>query len=124
MFPNRSEISPEPVSSFQGAVGCPLISTEPEPVSAFTAPWTFSSLISPDPVPATPAAEQILIASDRAYATACARSTGALLGHVGTLDVARDLEELRMALGDLAVQRCFLRRLKRDFKRRMMQAGQ
>ena len=45
--------SPEPVSSFHGAVGCPLISSVPEPVSAFTAPCTFSSLISPEPVPAT-----------------------------------------------------------------------
>jgi len=54
----------------------------------------------PDPVPQTPAAEQTLLASDRAYAQSCARSAGALLAHVGTLDVARDLEELRQALGD------------------------
>jgi len=54
----------------------------------------------PDPVPSTPAAEQVLVSSDRAYGEACGRSAGALLAHVGTLDVARDLEELRMALGD------------------------
>ena len=53
-FPSFNEISPEPVSSFQGAVGCPLISTVPEPVSAFTAPCTSASLISPEPVPKYP----------------------------------------------------------------------
>jgi len=54
----------------------------------------------PDPVPQTPGAEQALLAADRAYAASCARAAGALLAHVGTEDVARDLEQLRLALGD------------------------
>jgi pimeloyl-ACP methyl ester carboxylesterase len=53
-----------------------------------------------DPVPATPEARAVLVAADRAYAQACARGAGALLGHIGTTDVARDLEQLRKALGD------------------------
>ena len=55
---------------------------------------------APDPVPQTPAAEQALLAADRGYAQSCLKSAGALLSHMGTLDVARDMEELRLALGD------------------------
>jgi len=54
----------------------------------------------PDPVPATQAARDALVAEDRAYASACARATGDLLAHVGTTDVARDLDLIRAALGD------------------------
>lgn len=54
----------------------------------------------PDPVPPTMAAAAPLLAADRAYAAACAAGSGDLLAHVGTLDVARDLESLRQALGD------------------------
>jgi len=54
---------------------------------------------TPDPDPQTPAAAAVLLAADQDYAAACAHSAGALLAHMGTLDVARDVEELRMALG-------------------------
>ena len=54
-----------------------------------------------DPVPQTPAARQALLASDRAYAASCLHGSGALLlGHVGTVDVARDMDQLRQAVGD------------------------
>src|ERR1700723_1312259 len=52
-FPTRRLILPDPVSSFHGAVGWPLISSVPDPVSAFNDPWTLSSRIDPEPVPAT-----------------------------------------------------------------------
>ena len=56
---------------------------------------------SPDPVPTTPAGEDALLAVDRAYAAACLHGSGQiLLDHVGTVDVARDLESLRRAVGD------------------------
>jgi pimeloyl-ACP methyl ester carboxylesterase len=55
----------------------------------------------PDPVPQSAAAQQVLVASDQDYAQACIHTSGAdLLAHVGTVDVARDLESLRQALGD------------------------
>jgi pimeloyl-ACP methyl ester carboxylesterase len=54
----------------------------------------------PDPVPATTAAERALVAGDRAYAAACQKYSGALLPFVGTVDVARDLDRIRAALGD------------------------
>jgi len=55
---------------------------------------------APDPVPPTMMAAAPLIAADQAYAASCAASSGDLLAHVGTLDVARDLEGLRQALGE------------------------
>jgi pimeloyl-ACP methyl ester carboxylesterase len=54
----------------------------------------------PDPDPQTPGAIATLLAADRDYADACARAGGALLAHLGTADVARDMEELRIAVGD------------------------
>lgn len=53
-----------------------------------------------DPVPVTPEGRATLIDADRGYAQACAQRAGALLGRIGTTDVARDLEQLRKALGD------------------------
>ncbi|MGZ6967274.1 MAG: alpha/beta hydrolase [Acidimicrobiia bacterium] len=53
-----------------------------------------------DPIPTTPEARAALINADRGYAQACAQHAGALLAHMGTTDVARDLEQLRKALGD------------------------
>jgi pimeloyl-ACP methyl ester carboxylesterase len=53
-----------------------------------------------DPVPTTPEAKAALIAADRGYADACAKGAGVLLGYIGTTDVARDIEQLRKALGE------------------------
>lgn len=53
-----------------------------------------------DPVPTTPEARDTLIDANRGYAQACARAAGPLLGFIGTVDVARDLEQLRKALGE------------------------
>jgi pimeloyl-ACP methyl ester carboxylesterase len=51
-------------------------------------------------VPITPEARAALIDANRGYARACAARAGILLPHVGSTDVARDLEQLRKALGD------------------------
>lgn len=53
-----------------------------------------------DPVPTTPEARTTLVDADRGYAQACARAAGPLLGFIGTTDVARDLDQLRKALGE------------------------
>ncbi|HZQ56594.1 MAG TPA: alpha/beta hydrolase [Acidimicrobiales bacterium] len=55
---------------------------------------------TPDPDPQTADAQRVLLDADRAYADACGRAGGDLLAHLGTADVARDLDELRAALGD------------------------
>ncbi|QCX74288.1 Carboxylesterase A precursor [Streptomyces sp. YIM 121038] len=52
------------------------------------------------PVPRTAAARAQALADARAEATACRRGSRGLLQHVGTRDVARDLDVLRAALGE------------------------
>ncbi|WP_206664142.1 alpha/beta hydrolase [Thermomonospora catenispora] len=53
----------------------------------------------PDPVPATLAHEKKLVGLARAYALSCGDAHGDVLGHLSTKDVARDLEQIRIALG-------------------------
>ncbi len=56
-----------------------------------------------DPVPTTPAARQALLSNDRAFAAQCQHYSGTILPFVGTVDVARDLDRIRAALGDGAL---------------------
>ncbi|HUI04472.1 MAG TPA: alpha/beta fold hydrolase, partial [Acidimicrobiales bacterium] len=67
-------------------------STHPQPPSA-QGPL-------PDPVPTSSAAQQALIANDKAYAADCEKVSGGLLPYVGTVDAAQDLDRVRLALGD------------------------
>jgi len=54
----------------------------------------------PDPVPTTPAQESSTIGGLRQYAEACEKNSANILPHVGSVDAARDMEQLRRALGD------------------------
>jgi pimeloyl-ACP methyl ester carboxylesterase len=54
----------------------------------------------PDPIPETKAEQASTIANMRQFAADCEKASGALLDFVGTVDVARDLDRLRVALGD------------------------
>ena len=58
------------------------------------------ALLAEDPVPDTAADKQQLIAGAHEFADGCGATSGDILGHVGTTDVARDLDVLRAALGD------------------------
>jgi len=53
-----------------------------------------------DPDPHTPAEEAALIAGVKELAAGCERQSGALLPFVATVDVARDVDTLRAALGE------------------------
>ncbi|MGW7440716.1 alpha/beta fold hydrolase [Streptomyces sp. NPDC054849] len=53
----------------------------------------------PDPVPASPAAEQAWVDRARAYAESCGQKYGDVLNHMTTKDAARDLDQMRIALG-------------------------
>lgn len=53
-----------------------------------------------DPVPTSPQAEANLLANDREFASQCVSGSGAILPYAGTVDVARDLDRIRQALGD------------------------
>jgi pimeloyl-ACP methyl ester carboxylesterase len=56
-----------------------------------------------DPVPQTAAARRALESGDRHYAVDCETASGDILPFVGTVDVARDLDRIRQALGDAAL---------------------
>ena len=53
----------------------------------------------PDYIPASQAAEQVLIARAKAYAAGCQRRFGWLLPFMTTQDAARDMDSIRVALG-------------------------
>ncbi|GHH81554.1 peptidase [Streptomyces sulfonofaciens] len=53
-----------------------------------------------DFTPDTGAEENRLLRSTRAFNSACARHSGRLLPHVGTVDAARDMDLMRRVLGD------------------------
>jgi pimeloyl-ACP methyl ester carboxylesterase len=53
----------------------------------------------PGYVPASAAAEQVLINRARGYAAGCERNFGWLLPHMTTEDLARDMDSIRVALG-------------------------
>jgi pimeloyl-ACP methyl ester carboxylesterase len=57
----------------------------------------------PDPVPATAAAQATTIAGFRQFASDCEKASGTVLPHIGSVDAARDMERLRIALGDSAL---------------------
>ncbi|MGH9018705.1 MAG: alpha/beta fold hydrolase, partial [Acidimicrobiales bacterium] len=79
------ECGPSPAPAAPGAT----TTTAPGPPAPLT-----------DPVPTTAAARAAALAQDKAYAAACEKYSGALLRYVGTVDVARDLDRIRAALGD------------------------
>jgi pimeloyl-ACP methyl ester carboxylesterase len=54
----------------------------------------------PFPFPVTPQQERVWIRSDRRIARACADRAGAIIDHMATANVARDLDLLRQAVGD------------------------
>ena len=69
----------------------------------------------PDYIPASKAAEQVLVGRARAYAADCGRKYGWLLPHLTTQDTARDIDSIRAALGATPDQllRLLLRHLHR-----------
>jgi pimeloyl-ACP methyl ester carboxylesterase len=56
--------------------------------------------LSMDATPDTPAEIADLVAFDKTFAQACKKNTGAVLGHVSTVEAAADMDLLRAALGE------------------------
>jgi pimeloyl-ACP methyl ester carboxylesterase len=69
------------------------------PVTCGETPGAAPSTL-PDPVPTTPAQQAATIAGLKSYAAACEKNSAVVLPHVGSVDVARDMDRLRQALGD------------------------
>ena len=59
---------------------------------------SFFSGVRPNYIPASAAAEQVLINRAKAYAAGCEQRFGWLLPYMTTADVARDLDSIRVAL--------------------------
>ncbi|WP_217711303.1 alpha/beta hydrolase [Actinomadura sp. NAK00032] len=69
------------------------------PVRCADAP-RLDELAAMDDTPDTAAEETAYIAARTAFVQGCAARSGDLLPHVGTVDAARDMEAIRVALGD------------------------
>ena len=67
-------------------------------VPALSCDPSFFSRPRPDYVPASAAAEQVLVDRARAYASGCERKFGWLLPYMTTEDMARDMDSIRAAL--------------------------
>lgn len=80
-----------------------VVAFDPRGVGESSPPTCSAStdeLVAIDPDPDTPAEQVELEEAAGALARRCAATDAAVLPHVGTTDVARDLEALRRALGD------------------------
>jgi pimeloyl-ACP methyl ester carboxylesterase len=71
-----------------------------DPVSCVGASVLVHNVLNFDPDPVTAAQAATLVSSDKAFARACAEHTSmTLLENVGTANAARDLDRIRVALG-------------------------
>lgn len=58
------------------------------------------ALLGSDPSPDDADEQKALLAADAKFAQACKQNAGPLLGHVSTVEVAKDMDVLRAALGE------------------------
>lgn len=56
-------------------------------------------IVGADPTPDTPAEEQAAAATTKGFGVACEKNAGGLIGHVSTVEVAKDVDILRAAVG-------------------------
>jgi pimeloyl-ACP methyl ester carboxylesterase len=68
-------------------------------VPALSCDPTFFSGVRPDYIPASAAAEQVLVNRAREYAAGCEQRFGWLLPYLTTVSMARDLDQIRQAFG-------------------------
>jgi pimeloyl-ACP methyl ester carboxylesterase len=94
-----SAFTPQLLADFDIVTFDPRGVERSDPLSCGETPGAPPSAVS-DPVPQNASGQTAFVASLRAYAASCQKASAALLPYVGTVDVARDLERLRIALGD------------------------
>ncbi|MDQ1723798.1 MAG: hypothetical protein QOG52_826 [Frankiaceae bacterium] len=63
-------------------------------------PKQLDEFLAADPAPTDAAGKKTALDEARLFADGCGVESGDLLGHVGTIDAARDMDVLRAALGD------------------------
>ena len=91
-----SSLTPQLLDDFDIVLFDPRGVERSDPVSCGTETGSAPS----DPAPATPGEQTATIAGLRQFAAACEKNSPNLLPHVGSVDVARDMDRLRQALGD------------------------
>ena len=99
MATQLSVLTPEVLDDFDIVMFDPRGVGRSDPVTCGETPGS-PPASTPDPVPVTPEAQGALISGLRQYGAACEKASGTVLPYVGTVDVARDLDRLRQALGD------------------------
>ena len=70
------------------------------PLQCFDTTEEALAALAPFPFPVTRPEERVWIQADRTYARACDRRGGAIIDHMSTANVARDMDLLRRAVGD------------------------
>ena len=68
-------------------------------VPALSCDPSFFDQVRPDYIPASAAAEQVLIGRAKAYAAGCEQRFGWMLPYLTTVDMARDMDRIRQAFG-------------------------
>jgi pimeloyl-ACP methyl ester carboxylesterase len=91
-----SVLTPQLLDDFDIVVFDPRGVERSDPVTCGTG----TSSAPADPAPTTPSQQAATIAALRQFAAACEKNSANVLPHVGTVDVARDMDRLRQALGD------------------------
>jgi pimeloyl-ACP methyl ester carboxylesterase len=94
-----SVLSPELLDDFDVVTFDPRGVERSDPVSCGETPGAPPPTL-PDPVPTTPAAQASTFDGLKQYAAACEKASGSVLPYIGSVDVARDMDRLRQALGD------------------------
>lgn len=94
-----SVLTPQLLDDFDIVMFDPRGVERSAPVSCGETPGAPPSTL-PDPVPTTPTAQTATINALKQYAAACEKTSGRVLPYVGSVDVARDIDRLRQALGD------------------------
>ena len=94
-----SALTPQLLDDFDIVMFDPRGVERSDPVSCGETPGAPPSTL-PDPVPTTPPEQAATIDGLKQYAAACEKASGSVLPYVGSVDVARDMDRLRQALGD------------------------
>jgi pimeloyl-ACP methyl ester carboxylesterase len=94
-----SVLTPQLLDDFDIVMFDPRGVERSDPVTCGEAPGSPPTTM-PDPAPTTASAEGVTVAGLKSYAAACEKASSAVLPYVGTVDTARDMERLRLALGD------------------------
>ena len=94
-----SVLTPQLLDDFDIVLFDPRGVDRSDPVTCGEKPGSPPTTLS-DPVPTTPSQDAVILAGLKQFAAACEEASANVLPHVGSVDVARDMDRRRAALGD------------------------